>query len=237
MNAVFKRDFRSYFTSPLGYVYVGAFILLMNLVFYFLNLSTGGASLSGTYSYMLFVLMVTTPILTMRSFSEDLRQKTDQLLFTSPVKPWSVVLAKFLAPLAVFALVLVLTLLWPLVISIYGTVNTAEVIGNLAALLSVAGVYIAMGVFISSLTENQLIAALGSLGLFVLLYLMDFAASLLSMSTPGWVLRTLQFLSVFSRYESIRRGLFPLSDLIFFLTFAGLFLFLTTRTLEKKRWS
>lgn len=237
MTAIYKRDFRAYFLSPIGYVYIGATLLVINLMFYLQNMASAYASLSGTYSFVLMVIMFTTPILTMRTFSEDLRQKTDQLLFTAPVRLSGIVMGKFFAALTMFGLVLLSTLLWPLLISLFGEVNVAEVLGNMIGLLSVVCVYVAIGLFISSLTENQLVAAVGSLGVFIALFLMDFLADALAMRAPAWIVGLLKEGSVFARYGALLRGLFQLSDIVFFLSFAAVFLFLTVRVLEKKRWS
>lgn len=237
MSAIFKRDFHSYFISPIGYVYVGAFILVMNLYFFLSNILYSNPYVSDTFGFMMIVMMFTTPILTMRTFSEELRQKTDQLLLTSPVKLSSIVMGKFLAAYAVFCSVMALTLVWILIISIFGEPNTAEVVGNYIAMLAVAGVYVAIGVFVSSLTENQIVAALGSLGIFIALYLISLAVTYLSSAMPAWLVTVLGFFSIFGRYSIVSQGVFSIADLFFFLSFAAVFLFLTVRVLEKKRWA
>ncbi len=237
MVAIFKRDFRSFFNSLLGYVYVGAFIFVMNLMFVMQSVLSGISSLAGVFSFMLVVLMFTTPILTMRSFSEEFKLKTDQLLLTSPVKLFDIVIGKFLAAISVFGFVMVLTLLWVLTINIYGTPNSAEILGNYFSMFCVAGFYIAVGIFISSLTENQLIAALGTLGTFVAMFLLDMATTSLAGALPSFMLRALQFISIFNRYGKITSGLLDIADIMFFVTGAFLFLFLSLRVLEKKRWS
>lgn len=237
MLAIFKRDFKSYFTSPLGYVYIGAYIFVMNLYFFFINILQGYSSLAGDFSFMITIMMFTTPILTMRIFSEDLKQKTDQLLFTSPVKLTGIVVGKFLSAMMVYASVLVLTLSWPLVISLVGTNNVAEVAANYAGIICIGAAYISMGVFISSLTENQLIAAVGSLGLFIALWMLDFIPSIFSTSFPAWIVTVLNFISIFGRYNSITAGVFTISDIVFFLSVTAAFLFVTVRRLDKRRWA
>ncbi len=237
MSAIFKRDFRGYFTSPIGYVYIGAFILVMNLYFFMTGVLYSSPYISEAFSFMMIVMMFTTPILTMRSFSEELRQKTDQLLLTSPVKLGSIVAGKFMAAYAVFCSVMALTLVWVLIISIFGEPNTAEVVGNYVAMLAVAGVYVSIGVFVSALTENQIVSALGSLGIFIALYLLSLAVTFLSASMPGWLVTGLSFLSIFGRYATVSQGVFSIADIVFFLSFAAVFLFLTVRVLEKKRWA
>ena len=237
MRAIFKRDFIAYFTSAIGYIYLGAYILVLNLMFYLNNALGSTSSVAGLFSFMLMVMMFVTPILTMRVFSEDFKQKTDQLLCTSPVKLSSIVLGKFLSSLAVFCCLLALTLLWPLVISIFGENNGAEVIGNYLGMFCIGAAYISMGVFISALTENQVIAAVGSLCLFIALYLLEIAALMFYSSgiLPIFVMRFFVFISIFGRYDEITAGLLSLDGIVFFLSVCAVFIFLTVRTLERRR--
>ncbi|MDR1669776.1 MAG: ABC transporter permease subunit [Oscillospiraceae bacterium] len=239
MLAIFKRDFKAYFTSPIGFLYLGSYILVLNLYFYLANLNAAYPtnSLGSVFSFMLLVMMFLTPILTMRVFSDEYRQKTDQLMLTSPVKLSGIVIGKFLSSLAMFLCLLVLTLLWPATIAIVGQNNMAEVLGNYLGMICIGAAYISMGVFISSLTENQVIAAVGSLGLFVGLYLLELLTVSLSTTLPGWALAALRFVSIFGRYSDISAGLLALDDFVYFLSISAVFLFLTVRVLEKRRWS
>ncbi len=234
MKAVFKRDFRAYFTAPLGYVYIAMFLLAANLYFYLVNLSFAFSDLSGLFGFLLLALMFTTPLLTMRLFSEDLRQKTDQLLLTAPVRLRDIVLGKFFAALGVFVLALILTLIFPFLVSIYGTPNGASIVGNYTALFFAAAAYISIGLFVSALTESQLVAAVGSLGIFLALYVTDMLSAGVS---AAWLRRILGFVSLFGRFDSFRAGLFSLSDIVFYLSVCALFLFLSVRALERKRWA
>ena len=237
MLAIFKRDFNAYFTSAIGYIYLGAYILVLNLMFYLNNALGSTSSLAGIFSFMLLVMMFVTPILTMRVFSEDFKQKTDQLLYTSPVSILSIVIGKFLSSLAVFICLLALTLLWPLTIMIFGSNNLPEVVGNYIGMLCIGAAYIAMGVFISALTENQVIAAVGSLCLFIALYILEVVAMMFysSGALPVFVMQIFLFISIFGRYGEITAGLLSLDSIVFFLSVCALFLFLTVRALEKRR--
>ncbi|MDR0248059.1 MAG: ABC transporter permease [Oscillospiraceae bacterium] len=234
MGAIFKRDFRAFFTSMTGFVFLGVFLLIMNIFFSLGNIMDSRSSVAGVFSTMMFINLFTIPLLTMRSFAEDFKQKTDQLLFTAPIRPISVVLGKFLAAFAVYALALVAALLWVLIIAVYGAPNGAEVAGNYLAMLLVGGVYISIGVFISSLTENQLIAAVSSYGVFFLLYILDMLKNGFS-SMPAWITSVLYFISITGRHDTITAGLIALDDIIFFLSAAALFLFFCHRILERKR--
>jgi len=237
MLAIFKRDFIAYFTSAIGYIYLGAYIFVLNLMFYLNNALGSSSSVAGLFGFMLMVMMFITPILTMRVFSEEFKQKTDQLLMTTPVTSTSIVIGKFLSSMAVFCSLLFLTLLWPATISIFGEYNTAEVLGNYTGILCIGAAYISIGVFISSTTENQVIAAVGSLCVFVALYVLEIVAMMFysSGALPIFVMRIFLFISIYGRYNEITQGLLSLDSIVFFLSVCAVFLYLTTRVLEKRR--
>jgi len=237
MTAIFKRDFIGYFTSAIGYIYIGSYILVLNLMFYVDNMLGSSSSLTGMFSFMLLIMMFITPILTMRVFSEEFKLKTDQALYTLPVKLTSVVIGKFLSSMAVFGCLLVLTVLWPFTIAILGENNTAAVTGNYIGIICIGAAYISIGIFISSTTENQVVAAVGSLGVFVALYILDYIALFFYSGAvlPVWVMRVLLFTSIYGRYTEITQGLLALDSIVFFLSVCAAFLFLTVRRLEKRK--
>lgn len=237
MSAIFKREFRAYFHSMVGFVFITAFLLIVNIFFMMNNIIGQYSMLGNVFSMMLNVILFTVPILTMRVFSEDFKQKTDQLLLTAPVRLGHIVLGKFFAALGVFVLMLVFTLLWVIVVAVYGQPNAAEILGNYAGILMVAGVFISVGMFISSLTENQLIAAVGSYGVFFVLYILNIIVLSMGNAFPSWAISIFSFLSVFFRYETISLGLLGLDDIVYYLSVTALFLFLCYRVLEKKRWA
>jgi ABC-2 type transport system permease protein len=229
-----KRDLRGYFTSPLGFVFVAAYIIVMNATFYITSIMNATNGLTTVFNVMLYSLAIIVPILTMRTFSEDYKQKTDQLLLTSPVSPSGIVLGKFFAAFLVFVFGLVLTIIYVIICQAFGTVNMASVVGNYVAILGVAAVYISIGVFISSLTENQLISAIATLAVFALLLILDLCYNLVNTS---WIKAVLYWLSIYRRYNTFIMGVFSLADFVYYISVTAAFLFLTVRMLEKKRWS
>lgn len=234
MLAVFKRDLKAYFTSPLGYVFIAAFLAVMNYFFYRENISQAYSQLSTVFNFMVYIMIFVTPLLTMRLFSEEFKQKTDQLLLTSPVKVRSIVFGKFLAALAIFAIALAVTLLYVVIIASHGQPNVRELLANYLAIFCVAAAFISIGVFISSLTENQLVSAVLTLAVFLILYLIDtsgFGAQ------SAFLNNLLYSISLFVRYTTISNGVLALSDLVFYVSVAAIFIFATTRVIEKKRWS
>lgn len=234
MLAVFKRDLKAYFTSPLGYVFIAAFLAVMNAFFYIYNIAQAYSQLASVFNFMVYTLIFVTPLLTMRLFSEEFKQKTDQLLLTSPVKVRSIVFGKFLAALAIFAIALAVTLLYVIIIASHGQPNVRELLANYLAIFCVAAAFISIGVFISSLTENQLVSAILTLAVFLILYLIDtsgFGAQ------NAFLNNLLYSISLFVRYTTISNGVLALSDLVFYISVAAIFIFATTRVIEKKRWS
>lgn len=179
MIAVFKREWKSYFSGVMGYLLVGFMSLICGVYFWANNLINASADFSYTIYCTTFAFLLYVPILTMRSFAEERRTKTDQLLLTSPVSLTSIVLGKFLAHLAIFALSVVLMALMPVVMGFYGTVDWPRILGSLLSYLFLGGSCIAMGLWVSSQTESQIISCLTSFGLMLLAYLIASIRTLL----------------------------------------------------------
>ncbi len=234
MLAIFKRDLRSYFTSPIGYVFIAVFLVVSNLFFYLLNVLNMYSDLSTLFSNLLFILMFIIPLLTMRLMSEEKKQKTDQMLLTAPVKIADIVVGKFLAALTVFLIALVCTLTWPLIVTMYGTPAVYTIIGNYVAIIFAISTFIAIGLFISSLTESQIISAIVSFCVFLAIYFMSSLGSALDSPVISSVLN---WFSIFSRYSNFTLGIFSLADIVYYISVTVVFLFLTTRVIEKKRWA
>lgn len=234
MLAVFKRDLRAYFTSPIGYVFIAIFLVLANLFFYIYNILSQSSDLTNLFANLLFLLSFIIPILTMRLFSEELRQKTDQLLLTAPVSIGGIVVGKYLACLTVFVIAMLCTLTWPLIIAMFGHPALYTTIGNYAGLLFAVAAFIAIGMFISALTESQIVAAIITFAVYLALYMLS---NLASSITNDALREVISWISVFSRYSHFRIGLFALDDIVYYVSLTGIFLFLTGRVLEKKRWA
>lgn len=234
MFAIFKREFRAYFTSPLGYVFLAIFYAFSGLFFYIFSLSIGSTDISSVFLMMFMVLMVFVPLLTMRLLSEDKKQKTDQLTLTAPVSLLSIVMGKFLAAYAIFAIGVAVMPVYGFVMSTFAKVSWLPIWGNTVGLLLLGGIFVSIGLFVSSLTENQMIAAIGGFFINLMILLMN---TLTSALPTGFLQDVLSSISVYSRYSQITNGIFSLSSLIFFVSVIFIFLFLTVRVLEKRRWA
>ena len=234
MFAIFKRELKAYFTSPLGYVFLAIFYAFSGLFFYIFSLSVGSTDISSVFLMMFIVLMVFVPLLTMRLLSEDKKQKTDQLILTAPVSLLSIVMGKFLAAYAIFAIGVAVMPVYGFVMSTFATVSWLPIWGNTVGLLLLGGIFVSIGLFISSLTENQMIAAIGGFFINLMILLMN---TLKSALPNGFLQDVLSSISVYSRYSEITSGIFSLPSLIFFVSVIFIFLFLTVRVLEKRRWA
>lgn len=234
MFAVFERDFRAFFNSPIGYVFVAGFLSISNLFFFMLNVLSASSDITPLFMNMLTVLMFLAPLLTMRLFSEELRSKTDQLLLTSPLRLGSIVLGKFLAAMSVFLIALAFTSIWVVLVALYGDVQLWSIIGNYIAIIFAASVFVAVGLFVSALTESQIIAAVTSFAIFFGIYVLDYAAAAIDISV---VRQVIGWFSIFVRFSGFTRGIFFVSDIIYYFCFTAVFLFLAVRVLERRRWS
>ncbi len=236
MTAIFKREFKSYFTSSVGYIVLAILFFFGGYFFWGSNLSSNLADLTAVYSNLMsIVLMAVIPVLTMRLFSEEKRQKTDQALLTAPVSLTGIVAGKFLAALLLYALGIAVTFLYAIIVAFYQTPDWVLIMGNYLGLLLLGGAMIAIGMLISSLTESMFVAALLTFSASFLLMSLD---SLITVFTDAeWVISAVGFLSVTARYSNFAMGLINYNDVIFFLCMEALFVFLTVRVLDRKRWS
>lgn len=235
MGAVFKREFKSFFTSPVGYILLAVMTCASGYFFFLFNIYSMSADLSYVFSNLFTVVLLILPILTMRLFSEEKRQRTDQALLTSPASLTGIVMGKFLAALLMYVLSLVILLVFAVVIAFQVTPSWSVIIGNFLGLILLGGLVISIGLLISSLTESQLIAAIGTLGVSVALIMLDSLSSIFS-NIP-WIATVVDFLSVSQKYTEFTSGILNYAYVIFFLSMQALFVFLTVRVLDRKRWS
>lgn len=200
------------------------------------NLLSNSPDLTYVYNGLFsIVLLAVLPILTMRLFSDEKRQKTDQALLTAPVSLSGIVLGKFLAALVLFALGIAITLIYAVIIAFLVTPDWSMILGNYLGLLLLGGAVISIGLLISSLTESMFISALGTFGVSFVLVMLDNLTAIFSGNKV--VAAIVNFLSVSQRYNNFTLGLIHYNDIIFFLSIMALFLFLTVRVLDHKRWS
>ena len=233
MRAVLKREIRSYFTSPIGYVCIAVLLALFGYWYYIVMLSGSSANITYVYSYMFSYCMMVIPILTMRTISDDQKNKTDQALLTAPVSVMGIVIGKFLAAFFVYFIALTGTLIPCVVISLFGAPNWSEILGNYVGSLLYGGAMISIGVFISSLTVSQIIAAIGTFAVSILLVIIGQISSSFS---GTWIADVVKWISFESRYSPFTQGQFNLSSVVYFISVMAIFVFFTTRKIESRRY-
>jgi ABC-2 type transport system permease protein len=287
MIAIVKREIKAYFNTPLGFIYMGLFLLIAGIYFTLMNITFQRSEFASFLSNLLFIYLFSVPILTMKLFAEERRQRTDQLLLTSPISIPSIVIGKFLAALSIYAATMLITLLYAVVIAIYGDLQWAETLGSYIGFIFLGACYISIGIFISAGTENQLTAALVTFFCLFLILLIDpitmmipadlrsgiisagvlglLISFLVFLNTRNWVItlgaivlcslaiicfwfiqkdvffgfvrRLLGWFSLNGRYRPFTQGILKIDTLIYYSSFTALFLFLTVRIIEKRRWN
>ncbi|MBD9097618.1 MAG: ABC transporter [Ruminococcaceae bacterium] len=234
MSAVFKREFKAYFTSPIGWIYLAVFFFFAGFYYYAGTVVSATATITPVFNAMQTIVMFLIPILTMRLFSEDKKQKTDQLLLTAPVGLTGAIFGKLLAAYAVYCIGFSVTLIYAFVTESFGAIEWSVFFSNFVGILLLGLALISIGAFISSLTENQVIAAIGGFGVMIGLTLVDVLASVVPWE---WLSTLIKKISFNTRFSDFSQGILNFADIIFFLSVFAVFVFLTVRVFEKKRWS
>lgn len=234
MRAVLRREFFAYFYTPQGYVYITAYYLLTGFFFFNYNLYGNSSDMRSLFSVLFTVTIFLIPLLTMRLLSEDRKMKTDQVLLMSPQSSAGIVGGKYLAALCVYLLGLSGIFVAALVLALAGSPEWPVVIGNFSGLFLLGSALIAIGLFISVLTESQVIAAIGAycVGLFLMLF--DSMAVIISGSALSNLMKAL---SMRTRYEYFTLGILGIDHVIFFISVSFFFVFLTANRFEKRRWA
>lgn len=234
MLAILKRESRAYFRTPLGFVIIGAVFFFTGYFFFTFNLYGNTTDMSQLFSNLFPVVLFLVPVLTMRLFSEDKRLKIDQQLLTAPVSRNGIVLGKYFAAVGVFLLAIISTLLDAVIMSLYGMPEWPVVIGNFIGLFLLGLALISICMFLSSLTESQVISAV--CGFVVSLFLM--LVDSLSLAVKGPFFQELfRNISFNGRYTPFTMGILDLSNVVFFLSVSALFVILTVAVLDRKRWN
>lgn len=287
MISIFKREFKSYFTGVTGCIFIAFLLCFMGIYVSSINLRGGYSSFEYVLSNIIIVFLLLVPLLTMRSFAEEKHTKTDQLLYSLPMSVTEVVMGKYLAMLAVFAIPVLIMAVYPIILSAFGYMAYKSAYLALFAFFILGAALIALGMFMSSLTESQVIAAVISFGALLLMYMMKGVASLIPESSEaslvcfggvalivGLILYSLTknhavsigvfcilvaalvvfylvnssafaglfgslltYLAVFDRFAELTGGIFDVTAIVYLITFAVFFIYLTVQSVEKRRWS
>lgn len=235
MGAVYKREMRAFFSSPIGYVVTSVILVLMGLYFTYM-FSSGYSDISFMFMSISSIVLLVSPIITMRLFSEDKKQKIDQVLLTAPVKLWKIVAGKFLAALTLYMIPFSASLIYQIIIAFNKTATVSWVLyfSNLIGIFFLGAAILSIGLFISSMTESQIIA--GVFGMVVAFFIMqmDYFASAVNSEIFS---KICSFFSFINRFYAFTSGKLDFSNIVFFLSITALFLYLTNLAMDRKRWA
>ena len=234
MSAIIKRELNSYFNSAIGYIVLAVFYFFSGLFFYMYCLLSNTASMSYVFLSMLMIVALTIPIITMRSFSEEKKQKTDQALLTAPVSIFEIVLGKFIGAFLLYCLCNAIYLIYAVILMCYTSLDWAVFLTTMLGMLLMGGALIAIDLFISALTESQIIAAVISIGVGLLIYMLD---SLSSMISVEWLTSFFHNISFDAHFTNFINGIINLTSVLYYVSVIAVFLFLCVRVFEKRRWS
>lgn len=224
MWAVFKKEFKSYFLSPIGYIVIGIFLFSFSVFFNLTTIQYGSVDLGSLYYYTaLYGLMIIVPILTMRMFAEERKSGTEQLILTSPVSMVGVVFGKLLAAMAVIGVTLLISIMFFVIVSFFGSPNIKVLLVNILGFLLVSMAAISLGMFASSITENQIIAGIITIAFLIMSLFMGDLNSVFSN------------LSLISFYQKFSTGVISLSEVVGLLSFTGMFIAFTIIVMQRRK--
>ncbi|MBU1187304.1 MAG: ABC transporter permease subunit [Acidobacteria bacterium] len=249
--AVFKKETKCYFTSPVAYVVIFVFLILTGFFFhsliswfntqsmqmaqnpyYMQQININQMVYSPLFHNISIILLLVIPLLTMRLLAEEKKIKTDELLYTSPISVLQIILGKYLAALFVLFVMLALTGVYSLFTFAYGNPELPAILCGYLGLFLMGAAFMGVGLFFSSLTENQIVAAVLTFGSLLLFWILNWAA----FSAGAFWKDTLNYLSFFQHFDDLTRGILDTSDLVYYLSFAFFGLFLTHSVLQSRRW-
>jgi ABC-2 type transport system permease protein len=232
--AIFKKEFKTFFLSPIAYVFITVYLITTTFLFFQGFFLINQADMRGYFDLLPWVFLFFIPAITMRSWAEEKKVKTLELLLTWPVSDVEVVMGKFLASFALLAIVVLLSITIPITIAIIGHPDPGQIVGQYLGALLMGAAYLAIGLWISSLTENQIVAFI--VGVVVIFVLFIISTSFITMVLPSFLVPLFTFLGLGSHFESINRGVIDSRDIIYYLSVIGFFLFLNVCSLGSRKW-
>lgn len=234
INAIFKKEFRSYFNSPIAYIFITFFLGISSWLFFRTFFLSNEAEMRGFFGLMPWIFLFFIPAVTMKLWAEEKKLGTAEILMTLPIKDYEVVVGKFLASFGLLAVTTLFSLSIPLSVIYLGDVDGGALVCGYIGLLLMGGAYLAIGLFASTLTENQIVAFI--LGISVCFVLLIIGEDFVLFSTPDWLFPLFSYLGLGAHYSSILRGVIDSRDIIYYLTVIGFFLYLSTLLVESRKW-
>lgn len=241
MTAIYKRELKSYFYSFIGWLYLAVMLFMIGIYFTLCNMLSGYPTISYVLQFIVFMLLFTIPILSMRALSEERKYKTDQLILTSPISVWRVVMGKYLALVTVFAVPIVILGLTPPALMLAGEFQTGLSYTSLLGFFLYGCLGLAIGLFLSSLTESVVIAAILTLIAMFLGYVMGGLCSIISTYSTktftGFIVKVLSCFDLVGRFDILTIGYFEVKAVIYYVTFTAFALFCTIQSIQKRRYA
>ena len=231
---IFWKEFRGYFNSPIAYIFIISFLVFTNWLFFKGFFLMNQSSLRSFFSILPWVFMFLAPAVTMRSWAEEKKLGTIELLMTLPVKDYEVVLGKFLASFIFLIVTLLCSIPLPLTVMLVGNPDIGPIWGGYLGAFLMGGAYLAIGCFASSLTENQIVAFI--IAIFLSFALLIIGENLVIMNLPAALVPVFTFLGLGAHFESIGRGVIDSRDIIYYISIIGFFLFLNGLSVESRKW-
>lgn len=234
MQAIIKKELRLYFATPIAYVFIAVFVCVSAILFTIFNLRQSNASISVIFSILPYIFVITIPILTMRLMSEERALKTDQLLLTAPVSITAIILGKLISALAIFGIAILIMLMYPVILSFYSAVEWGVVVTNYIGFFLMGTAFISIGLFISSLAENQIISAIVTIAVLVASFILSYAVQPMGVKIIDVLLSAV---SVPKHFDKFFIGIIDIADVIYYLSVSAVFVLLTIFRTEKRRIS
>jgi len=231
---LFKKELMSYFNSPIAYIFIGVFLIVGNWLFFNSFFLIGQVNMRGYFDLLPWIFLFLSPAITMRLWAEEKRSGTIEFLLTLPITDWQVVLSKFFGALVFMFISLLLSISLPITLMFLGNVDLGPIIGGYLGALFLGGSYLALGLFISSLTKNQIIAFLLSLAFSFIVFIIG--ADFVLMKAPAFLAPIMRFFGLGSHFYNIAKGVIDSKDIIYYCSFIFLFLWLNARTIESRGW-
>ena len=232
--AIFKKEFRSYFNSPIAYIFITFFLGISAWLFFRSFFLLNQAEMRGFFGLMPWIFLFFIPAVTMKLWAEEKKLGTVEILMTLPIQDYEVVIGKFLASFALLTVTVLLSLVLPLSVIYLGDPDGGTLITGYVGLLLMGAAYIAVGFFASTLTENQIVSfILGITACFVLLIIGE---DIVLFNAPNWLSPIFSYLGLGAHYSSILRGVLDSRDIIYYLSLIGFFLYLSTLSVESRKW-
>ena len=234
ITAIFKKEFRSYFNSPIAYIFITFFLGISAWLFFRSFFFANQAEMRGFFGLMPWIFLFFIPAVTMKLWAEEKKLGTVEILMTLPIQDYEVVIGKFLASLALLIVTVLLSFVLPLSVMYLGDPDGGTLITGYLGLLLMGAAYISIGLFTSTLTENQIIAFI--FGITVCFVLLIIGEDIVLFNAPNWLYPIFSYLGLGVHYSSILRGVLDSRDIIYYLSHIGFFLYLSTLSVESRKW-